>query len=698
MAPPTTPGPPAVPPRAPRRPTVLAHDGDERVDDWYWLRDRDDPEVLAYLTAENEHTEAALTHLDPLRERLFDEIRGRVQETDTSAPVPWGRFEYLTRTVAGLQYEVHARRPAGTGGGAEEVLLDENVLAEGHGYFALGGFAVSPDHRLLAYSTDVTGGERYELRFRDLDAAVDLPDVVPNTSYGLAWFDDARTILYVRPDAAMRPWQVWSHELGTPPSADRLVLQEDDEHFFVSVERARSGRVLLVESASKTTAEVWLVDAAAPSAPPRVVAPREVGVEYAVEHHATGAGDRLFVVTNRDGAQDFALFEAPAATPGPEHWREVVPHRPGVRLEHVDAFTGHLVLSERADGLTRLRVLRFADGDVHTVELPEPVGTVWVGANLEPDTATLRFGYTSLVTPRSAYDHGMDDRSRTLVKQDPVLGGYDPADYETSRLWATAPDGERVPVSVVHRRGLALDGSAPCLLYGYGSYEHAIDPSFSPSRLSLLERGVVFAVAHVRGGGEMGRRWYEDGRLAHKTHTFTDFVACAEHLVAEGYTSPERLAARGRSAGGLLMGAVANLRPDLFRAVVAEVPFVDCLTTMLDETIPLTVTEWEEWGDPVTDPHAYALMRSYSPYDNVEAKDYPAMFVTGGLHDPRVQFWEPAKWVAKLRATKTDDRCLVLKTEMGAGHAGPSGRYDAWRDEALVLAFLLDQLGVGQPG
>jgi oligopeptidase B len=387
---------------------------------------------------------------------------------------------------------------------------------------------------------------------------------------------------------------------------------------------------------------------------------------------------------------------APTASPGRAAWEEVVGHRADVRLEGVDAFAGHLAVSERAEGLERLAVHRLSDGDVHTVEMPEPVYSAWVGANLEFETTTLRFGYSSLATPASAYDYDLDTRTTTLVKRQPVRGGYDPDAYETERLWATAPDGTRVPISLVHPRGVARDGQAPLLLYGYGSYEVSIDPTFSSVRLSLLERGFVWAIAHVRGGGELGRRWYEDGKLARKTNTFTDFVACAEHLVAEGYTSPDRLVARGGSAGGLLMGAVVNARPDLFRAVVAEVPFVDCLTTILDEDLPLTVTEWEEWGNPVADADIYALMKSYSPYDNVEAKAYPALLVTGGLNDPRVQYWEPAKWVAKLRATKTDDRPLLLKMEMGAGHGGPSGRYDAWKDEAFVLAFVLDQVGIGE--
>jgi oligopeptidase B len=544
----------------------------------------------------------------------------------------------------------------------------------------------------LAYSTDVTGGERYALRFRELSTGNDLPDVVPDVYYGLAWANDNRTCFYTRPDAAMRPWQIWHHRLDTAADNDALVQQEDDDRFYASVGRTRTGRYVLISVGSKITSEVSFLDADEPEAAPQVVEPRRHGVEYDVEHHQSAEhGDRFYVLTNDDGAENFKLMVTPVERSGRANWREVVPHREDVRLEDVDAFADQVVLSERADGLERIVVRRLADDAAHVIAMPDPVYSVGVGANLEFETPTLRFEYTSLVAPLSSYDYDFETRERTLLKRQQVPG-YDPDQYASHRLWATSHDGVRVPVSVVHRRGVALDGSAPALLYGYGAYEISIDPSFSVARVSLLDRGVVFAIAHVRGGGELGRHWYEDGKLERKPNTFKDFIASAEHLCAEQYSSPARLAARGGSAGGLTMGAVANMRPDLFRAIVAEVPFVDVLTTMLDETLPLTVTEWEEWGNPVTDPEIYKVMKSYSPYDNVEAKEYPAIAATAGLNDPRVQYWEPAKWVAKLRAMKTDENLLVLKTEMGAGHAGPSGRYDAWRDEAFVLAFLLDQL------
>jgi oligopeptidase B len=519
---------------------------------------------------------------------------------------------------------------------------------------------------------------------------------VRDVYYGLAWANDNRTLFYTRPDSAMRPWQVWRHRLGTDADEDTLVLQEDDDRFYASVRRTRSNRLVVIALHSKVTSEVWLVDADQPDAPARLVEKRRQGVEYDVEHQLSARdGDRLFVLTNDAGAENFKLLVAPTATPGRESWEEVVAHRDDVRVDGVAAFAEQVVVTERAEGLERIVVRPLTD-EPHVVGMPEPVYSAGLGPNADYDTKTLRYVYTSLVTPPSSYDYDMERRARTLVKQQPVLGGYDPSAYESARLWATSAEGTQVPISLVHRRGMPRDGSTPLLLYGYGSYEVSIDPTFSAVRLSLLERGVAFAIAHVRGGGELGRRWYEHGKLGHKPNTFTDFIACAEHLVRERYTSPDRLVARGGSAGGLLVGAVVNARPDLFRAVVAEVPFVDCLTTILDESLPLTVTEWEEWGNPVADRAVYDLMKSYSPYDNVEAKDYPALLVTAGLNDPRVQYWEPAKWVAKLRATKTDDRPLLLKTEMGAGHAGRSGRYDAWRDEAFVLAFVLDQLGIGE--
>jgi oligopeptidase B len=675
------------PPDAERRPHAIDAHGDQRTDDWYWLRDREDPAVLAHLEAENAYTKAMLAHTEPLQQELFDEIVARIQETDLSVPVRKGGYWYYSRTVEGLQYPIACRRQ-GTEDGPEQVLLDENELAEGHDFLAVANDAVSPDHTLLAYAVDTDGGEKYGLRFRRLTTGEDLPDVVDGTYYGLAWTVDNAHVFYTKVDEAMRPYQLWRHRVGSAAAEDVLVFQEDDDRFFLDVGLTRSEGYVVLTLASKVTTEAWVLPSDDPTGEFRLIAPRDQGVEYQVDHH----GDRFLIVTNADGAVNFKLVEAPVAAPGRENWVDVVGHRERVKLDGVDVFARHLVLVEREAGLRQLRVLRVADGDQHVIEMPEPVYTVGPDANAEFDSDSYRFGYESMVTPRSVFDYDLEARTRVLRKQQPVLGDYDPAQYETRRLWATAPDGAQVPISLVHRRDVTTP--APALLYGYGSYEISVEPRFSSLRLSLLDRGFVYAIAHIRGGGEMGRRWYEDGKLLAKKNTFTDFIAAADHLVAERLTTPERLAIRGGSAGGLLMGATTNLRPELFAAVVAEVPFVDCLTTILDETLPLTVMEWEEWGNPVTDHDVYEYMKSYSPYDNVGAAEYPAMLVTAGLNDPRVSYWEPAKWVQRLRERTSGTKPILLKTELGAGHMGPSGRYDAWRDEAFVFAFLLDALGI----
>jgi oligopeptidase B len=677
-------------PSAPRRPRVLELHGHERTDEFYGIREADD-EVIAYLRAENAYTDEVLRPTDQLRERVFQEIVERVQETDASAPVPHGPWEYYERTVEGLQYAIHCRRPRG--GGDEQVILDENAVAQGHDFTSVGEAVVSPDHSLLAYTVDHVGNDRYTLRFRDLATGDDLADEVANVYYGVAWYDDGRTVLYARPDDALRPFEIRRHVLGTNADDDVVLFTEPDDRFFVHATRARSGRYLFIGSESKLTSEWWSVPASDPAAAPTVIEPRREGHEYHVTHQPVpGGDDRFLFVTNRDGATGFELAAAPVTSPGRDAWTTVVPARDGVRLEHVSAFATHAVCSERRAGLEYLRVLP-VDGEPYDVPFPDPVYTAWVGANPEFDTTTLRYGYASLVRPVSDFAFDVVTRETTLVKQQPVRGGYDPDDYTTTRLWATAPDGVEVPMSVVHKRDVPLDGSAPALIYGYGAYETSVDPIFRISRLPLLERGVVFAIAHVRGGGELGREWYDAGKLLHKRNTFTDFIACAEHLVASGYTSPARLVARGASAGGLLMGAIANMRPDLFTAIVAQVPFVDVITTMQDESLPLTVTEWEEWGNPA-DPDIYEQMRQYSPYDNVTDQPYPAMLITTGLHDSAVQFWEPVKWAARLRAHTTSGKPVLLRVELDAGHHGPSGRYDAWREEAFVSTFTLAQLGI----
>ncbi|TAN32109.1 S9 family peptidase [bacterium] len=672
-------------PFAPERPTLLERNGDRRVDPYYWLREKDNPEVIAYLEAENAYTDAVMAPTSDLQERLYREIVGRIQETDTSAPTCFKGWWNYTRTVEGLDYEIYCRR-RGSMEAPEQVLLDGNQLAQGHDYFELGFVERSPDENLLAYAVDHSGAELHELRLRDLTRGADLPDLVRGVYYGAAWAADSKTFFYVKPDAAMRPFQVWRHRLGTSSEQDVLVLQEDDERFELSVELSKSERYIIFSSTSQVSSECRVLRSDQPEAEPAIVEPRRQDVEYSVDHQQ----DRFLILTN-DGARNFRLMAAPVASPGRDSWVEVVPERPGVRLNFTDVHIGHVVLGERSDGMQRLEVLDCATAQTHIVEQPDAAYTAFPGSSPAYDSAVTRFFYTSLTAPFSAVDYDMRTRRRTIVKEQPVRGGYNRADYVTERLWAVAPDGVRVPMSVVHRRGLQKDGTNPTLLNGYGAYELSNDPMFDPVRLGMLDRGFVFATAHVRGGGELGRDWYEEGKFLHKTNTFKDFIACAEELMAQGYTNSRRLAIRGRSAGGLLIGAVLNARPQLFRCAVAQVPFVDALTTMLDDKLPLTVNEFDEWGNPA-DPEFYRYMKSYSPYDNVHPAEYPALLVTAALNDPRVSYWEPAKWVAKLRVVNRGEGPVLLKTQMGAGHAGPSGRYESWREEAFVFAFVLSQL------
>ena len=672
------------PPFAAQRPRILEAHGDRRVDPYYWLRERDNPEVTAYLEAENSYADAVMAPTVPLQERVYREIVGRVQQTDTTAPAMYKGWWTYTRTVEGLDYEIYCRR-RGSMESAEEVILDANELAKGHEYFDLGYVERSPDERLVAYAVDLHGTERHELRFRDMATGKDIDDVISGVYYGAAWSADSKTFFYVIPDAAVRPFQVWRHVLGTRTEEDVLVMQEDDEHFELSVELTKSERYVVLTSASQVTSEVRYLPSDEPESVPRMVEPRRHGIEYGIDHQ----GDRFLILTN-DGATNFRLMSAPVSSPGRASWTEVVPERDGVRINYTDVFASHLVLGQRSEGLQRLEVLDSATGALHVVEQPDTAYTAFPGSDPNYEASVMRFFYTSLTAPFSAVDYDMRTRRRTVVKEQPVPG-YDRDDYVTERLWAAAPDGVRVPLSIVYKRGLRRDGSSPALLNGYGAYELSSDPMFDPVRLSLLDRGFVFAIAHVRGGGEMGRGWYEDGKFLHKTNTFSDFIACAERLVELGYTSPHRLAIRGRSAGGLLIGAVINMRSDLFACAVAQVPFVDALTTMLDDKLPLTVNEFDEWGNPA-EAAFYQYMKTYSPYDNVRPAEYPALLVTTGLNDPRVSYWEPAKWVAKLRSLNRGDNVLLLKTQMGSGHSGPSGRYESWREEAFIAAFVLDQV------
>jgi oligopeptidase B len=686
------------PPLAKRVPHVHQRPSGPVDDPYTWLRDRDDPDTLAYLKAENAYTDEWFAPLAELRETIFQEIKGRTLETDLSVPIPRDSWAYYSRTVEGLDYPIHCRRPrtvpAGAAAGdegAEQVLVDENAEAADSEFFALGIYDVSPDHSRLLWACDRNGHEDYELRVRDLATGDDLAERIVDIAAGATWIDDD-TFFYLRQDEAKRPFQVWRHVVGTDPATDVLVHEDLDERFWVDVDRTRSGQWVVLSSSSKTSGEAWVLPVSDPLGSPRLVVPRRDDHEYSVDHWVAdvAGGDRFVIVTN-DSAEDFKVVVAPVDDPAA--WTDLVPHLAGRRIMSVDPFATHLVLHEWQDATPQLRIL-FADGTERTLGFATAAHDVEPGANLEYGSTRYRFSYQALSVPAQVLEEDVTTGERELLKQTPVLGGFDPAHYRTARLWAPSEGGVQVPIDVVHHVDTPIDGTAACVLYAYGSYEASMAPWFSIARLSFLDRGGVFALAHPRGGGELGRRWYLDGKLAAKANTFTDAIACAEQLVAAGFSAADRLAVRGGSAGGLLVGVVVNRRPELFAAAVAEVPFVDVVTTMSDPSLPLTVTEWEEWGDPRT-PEFDRVMTAYSPYDNVHAAAYPAMLVTAGLNDPRVSYHEPAKWVAKLRVTATGDAPLVLWTELGAGHMGPSGRYDTWREEARNLAFLIHVLHMG---
>ncbi len=701
----------ALPPVARQIPFERTQHGDVVIDPFEWLRDKENPETIAYLEAENAYTDAQTAHLAELRQRIFDEIKARTLETDLSVPVRDGGYWYYTRTVEGAQYDVHCRAPIageddwtppaiapGAAIPGEQVVLDDNLEAEGHDFYSLGSFDVSPDGNLLAYAVDTAGDERYTLRIRDLHTGADLPDLIEQTFPGAVFSGDGRDVYYLTVDEAWRPDTVWRHRVGTAAGDDEQIFTEPDERYWVGVGLTRSKRYLEIALGSKITSEVLLLDTLDPAAGFRVVWPRREGVEYSVEHAVVGGQDRLLILHN-DGAENFELIDVDPARPADRaSWHTVLAHDPAVRLEEVDAFATHLTVDYRRDGLTRIAVLPLAadattiDGSaLMPVEFDEPLFAVGTAGNPEWSQPTVRYGYTSFVTPSSVFDYDVASGESTLLKRHPVQGGYDPALYEQRREWAVAPDGVRVPISLVGRREVLASGSpAPLVLYGYGSYESSIDPSFSVARLSLLDRGVVFAIAHVRGGGELGRHWYETGKTLTKKNTFTDFIACAEHVIGAGLTTPQLLAAQGGSAGGLLMGAVANLAPQLFAGILAQVPFVDPLTSILDPSLPLTVIEWDEWGDPLHDPEVYAYMKSYSPYENVSEQAYPPILAVTSLNDTRVLYVEPAKWTARLRTVGAP---VLLRTEMSAGHGGVSGRYERWKEIAEEYAWLLDVLG-----
>lgn len=694
-------------PTADRRSTLRTHHGDTFDDPYEWLRAKDSAEVISHLEAENAYTDAETAHLADLREKLFEEIKARVQETDLSVPTRRGDWWYYSRTEEGAQYGIHCRTAAapddwtpprlepGVPVPGEVVLLDGNVEAEGHEFFSLGAFDTSDDATKLLWATDFEGDELYTVRVRDLTTGVTLEDEVPNTG-GAFFTPDGTGVLYTTRDEAWRPDTLWLHRLGTPVSDDIILFHESDERFWLGAGITRSRRYLVIGVGSSITSEEYLVDLTGDlTAQPRPVWPRREGVEYSVEHAVVDGEDRLLVLHN-DEALDFELVSVAAADPQGER-RVVVAHEQGRRLLGVDTFRDFATVEYRSEGLERVGLLDYGTDEVIDIAFDEPLYSAGVSGNPEWHSPFLRLGYTSFVTPGTVYDLDLATRELVLRKQVAVLGGYDPAEYGQRREWATASDGVRVPISLVWKRSFGEPGAQarPVHLYGYGSYEHSIDPGFSVARLSELDRGVIFAVAHVRGGGEMGRQWYEDGKLLHKRNTFTDFVSCAEHLVGAGVTTPNQLVAEGGSAGGLLMGAVANLAPELFAGILAGVPFVDALTTILDPSLPLTVVEWDEWGDPLHDPDVYAYMKSYTPYENVrDGVDYPRILAVTSLNDTRVLYVEPAKWVARLREAGASD--VLLKCEMVAGHGGVSGRYNSWKERAFELAWLLDTVGLAE--
>ncbi len=676
------------PPAAEKIRTELNAHGQTRIDDYYWLRERDNPRVSAYLQAENEYLKAMMKPTEALQETLYNEIVGRIKQTDMSVPYRTRGYYYYTRFEEGKEYPVYCRKK-GNLEAAEEILLNVNDMAEGFPYFQVTGLDVSPDNRLIAYGVDNVSRRLYTLRFKNLDTGEILSDEIPNASGSAAWANDNQTVFYALKDTTtLRPYKIMKHVLGKDVADDREVFVEIDETFNTYVYQSKSKKFLIISSDSTLSSEYRYLDASNPDGDFHVIQPRERDLEYSVEHF----NDKFYIRTNFQ-AKNFRLMETPVTQPNKENWTEVIPHRDDVLLEDFDIFDNFLVVEERRSGLIQLRIIRWNDRTEHELDFGEETYTASLGNNPEFETDTLRYQYSSLTTPESIFDYGMQTKEKTLMKQQEVLGGFDPGNYHAERIYATASDGVRIPISLVYRKGIERNGANPLLLYGYGSYGSSTDPSFSSVRLSLLDRGFVYAIAHIRGGQEMGRAWYEDGKLLRKRNTFTDFIACAEHLIAEGYTQPAKLFAMGRSAGGLLMGAVVNMRPDLFKGVIAGVPWVDVITTMLDPSIPLTTSEYDEWGNP-NNKEYYDYMISYSPYDNVVAQEYPALFVTTGFHDSQVQYFEPAKWVAKLRALKKESNPLFLYTNMDAGHGGASGRFRRHRETAMEYAFMLDLAGI----
>jgi oligopeptidase B len=676
---------PAPAPAAAKRPHTTKIHGYTLEDDYFWLRDKSNPDVIKYLESENAYTEEVMKATKPLQETLYNEMLSRIKQTDLSVPSRIGDYFYYSRTEEGKQYPYMCRRK-GSMDGAEEILLDMNALATGHKYLGLGAYVVSDDGNWLAYTTDTTGYRQYNLHVKDLRQNRVLAENIERVG-SVVWATDNKTLFYTTEDpVSKRSDKFWRHGVGAPSSD--LLFEEKSELFDIAAGRSLDKKMIFVSSYAKTSTEVRYLPADTPTAAPRVVLPREAGHEYDVDHYRG-----LFYITTNKGAKNFKVVTAPVAEPQERNWKVFIAHNPAIKINAVSFFANHIVVSEREGGLTELRVIDPATQQSHRITTDEPDFALSLASNPEFDTKTIRFNYQSMVTPSSVYEYDLTTKQRQLLKRQEVLGGYDPTRYEAKRIWAVARDGTRVPISIVHRKGIALDGKAPLLLYGYGSYGASGAPTFSSNRLSLLDRGVIYANAYIRGGGEMGEEWREQGRMMAKMNTFTDFIDCAEHLVKNRYTATDRLVIQGGSAGGLLVGAAVNMRPDLFKAVVAQVPFVDVINTMLDASLPLTTSEYLEWGNPNEKP-AFDYMRRYSPYDNVKAANYPAMLVQVSLNDSQVPYWEGAKLVAKLRVTKTDKNPLLLKANMGAGHGGSSGRYDALRETAFTYAFTLWQMGV----
>jgi len=668
---------------------LRAHD-DVRIDNYYWLNDREDQEVIDYLNAENEYYEEVTAHTDSLKESLYYEMKARIKEDDVSVPYKLNGYYYMTRYEKGKDYPIYTRRK-GSMDAPEEIIFDVNEMAAGHSFYNLAGMSVSEDNRLVSFGVDTVSRRQYTIYIKNLETGEILPEHIPMATGGSTWGSDNKTLYYTRRDEnTLRPNQIYRHTLGTDSSEDELVYTEDDETFRTYVFKTKSRQFIVIGSYSTLTSEYRVLPADNPRGEFEVFHPRERGLEYSISDFE---GD-WYILTNKDKAQNFKLMKTPVGKTGKDHWQEMIHHREDVLLEDVDIFKEYLVLSERNNGLTQIRIKRWDGKEDYYLPFDNETYTAYTTQNLDFDSKVLRYGYNALNTPASVIDFDMETRTETVLKQVEVLDeNFHPDNYETERLWATADDGVKVPISVIYKKGIKKDGSNPLLIYGYGSYGATIDPYFSTVRLSLLDRGFIFAIAHIRGGEYMGRAWYEDGKLLKKKNTFTDFIAASKFMVKEGYTSPEHLYASGGSAGGLLMGAVMNMAPDLYNGIIASVPFVDVLTTMLDDSIPLTTGEYDEWGNP-NELEYYNYIKSYSPYDNIETKDYPNLLVTTGLHDSQVQYWEPAKWVAKLREMKTDDNLLLFLTNMDTGHGGASGRFEALKEVARDYAFLLDLEGI----